>query len=77
MGAGGLANNGATQLNSTLGVTGLVSIQGLTTNSTVTMNSVGRLVLNGATQFLSGTTISTKSLGITLDGVNYWLQLYT
>ena len=75
VGAGGLASNGAAQFNSTLNVSGLVSIQGITTNSTVTHQSVGRLVLSGATTIPSGWTSTGLALGITVNGANYWIPL--
>jgi len=77
VGSGGLFNNGATQLQGTLGVSGLTSIQGLTTNAAVTHNSVGRLVFSGATTFTGGTSSTSTYLGITVNGTNYWVHLYT
>ena len=84
VGLGGFASNGAAQFNSTLNVSGLVSIQGITTNSTVTHQSVGRLTLSGATMFgPTGTGNygtgpgSYMSLGVTINGVNYWINLST
>lgn len=67
---------------STLAASGASSIQALTTSGTVTHNSVGRLVFSGATVFnpgggTFGTTAANISLGITVNGTNYWLNLYT
>jgi hypothetical protein len=77
IGTGGLHNTGATQLDGAVGITGLLSIQGITTNSTVTHNTVGRMVFSGATTFGSGTTASGISLGVVVNGVNYWISLNT
>jgi hypothetical protein len=53
----------------------------LSTSGAVTHASVGRVVFTGATTFNPGggfgTTSSGVSLGVTINGTNYWIQLYT
>lgn len=82
VGAGGLFNNGNTQLQGTLGVSGLTSIQGLTTNGVVTHNGSNRLTFgtgpiadNSNNGNFGGATW--KLLLINVAGVNYGIPLYS